>query len=82
MGIKVNPFKVPRIIGKQGSMVTIIKQATNCQVVVGQNGLIWLEGTPQDEVKAVSAIKKIEKESHMPGLTERIKKFLGAGEEK
>lgn len=74
--IRVSPFKVPRIIGKQGSMVTLIKQATNCSIVVGQNGLIWLQGNPEDEVLAVKTIKKIEKEAHRQGLTENIKQFL------
>jgi len=74
--ITVNPFKVPRIIGKQGSMVSQVKQATNCQIIVGQNGLIWLQGSPQDEALAVKTIKKIEKESHHPGLTDKINKFL------
>lgn len=75
--IQVNPYKVPRIIGKQGSMVTLIKQATECKIIVGQNGLIWLQGEPEKEVKAVSAIKKIERESHTQGLTENIKQYLG-----
>jgi len=74
--IKVNPFKVPRIIGKQGSMVTMIKQVTNTHLIVGQNGLIWLQGEPEQEVLAVKTIKKIERESHTKGLTEQIKKFL------
>ncbi|MFH0874880.1 MAG: exosome complex RNA-binding protein Rrp4 [archaeon] len=76
--IKVNPNKVPRIIGKQGSMVSMIKNVTNCQIIVGQNGLIWIKGEPQNEIMAVSAIKKIETESHMSGLTDRIKEFIGA----
>jgi exosome complex component RRP4 len=76
--IKVNTYKVPRIIGKQGSMVSMMKQATNCRIVVGQNGLIWLQGEPQEEVLAVQTVKKIEKESHMSGLTDRIKAFLEA----
>jgi len=75
--ISVNPYKVPRIIGKQGSMVTLIKQATGCKVIVGQNGLIWLQGDPKKEVLAAKTIKKIEKESHHQGLTEKIKQWLG-----
>ncbi len=75
--IHVNPNKVPRIIGKQGSMVMMLKDATKCQIVVGQNGVIWISGQPEDEIKAVEAIRKIEAESHMPGLTERIKDHLG-----
>lgn len=75
--VKINPYKVPRVIGKQGSMVTMIKQATNCQIIVGQNGLIWVQGNPKEEALAIQTIKKIEKEAHTPGLTEKIKAFLG-----
>jgi exosome complex component RRP4 len=74
--IKVNPYKVPRIIGKQGSMVTMVKQATGCKIIVGQNGIIWLQGEPKQEIIAVETLKKIENESHRNGLTEEIKKFL------
>lgn len=74
--IKVNPHKVPRVIGKEGSMVIMIKQATGCNILVGQNGLIWLDGTPEAEVIAERAVKKIEAEAHLSGLTDRIKEFL------
>lgn len=74
--IKVNTHKVPRIIGKKGSMVTMIKNATDVKITVGQNGLIWLCGEPAMENIAVQAIKKIEEESHISGLTERIREFL------
>ncbi|MBI4145801.1 RNA-binding protein [Candidatus Woesearchaeota archaeon] len=74
--IEVSPFKVPRIIGKDGSMVTMIKQATGCDIVVGQNGWIWLDGEPEKEVIAVNAIKKIEVEAHLGGLTNRMSEWL------
>jgi len=75
--MKVAPSKVPRIIGKMGSMVTMIKKVTNCNIIVGQNGVVWLKGTePEDEILAVETIKKIETESHVSGLTDRIKEFL------
>jgi len=74
--IHVAPNKVPRIIGKQGSMVMMIKDYTKCQIIVGQNGVVWISGQPSGEVVAVNAIRKIEAESHMSGLTERIKAFL------
>jgi len=45
--IKVNAAKVPRIIGKRGSMISMIKQATGCQAVIGQNGLVWLSCEPE-----------------------------------
>jgi exosome complex component RRP4 len=74
--IYVAPNKVPRIIGKQGSMVMMIKDYTKCQILVGQNGVVWISGQPMGEVVAVNAIRKIEAESHMAGLTERMKAFL------
>jgi exosome complex component RRP4 len=74
--ITVNCNKVPRIIGKQGSMVSLIKNATGCKIIVGQNGIVWLQGEPMSEVIAIQAIKKIEEESHISGLTERVTEFL------
>lgn len=75
--VYVSPSKVPRIIGKQGSMVSMIKKATNCNIIVGQNGVVWIKGLkPGDELLAVETIRKIEEESHISGLTDRIQKFL------
>ncbi len=75
--IKITSTKVPRIIGKKGSMVSMIKLATGCRIVVGQNGVVWVSGEePDKELLAVETIKKIEKEAHIAGLTDRIKEFL------
>jgi len=74
--VKVTPAKVPRIIGKEGSMVSMIKDATGCNIFVGQNGLVWLNGEPEQEVLAVKAIEKVNSEAHLPGLTDRMKEFL------
>jgi exosome complex component RRP4 len=75
--VEVNPHKVPRVIGKDGSMVLMMKNATGCTITVGQNGWIWVEGaTPEAEMQAVAAIKKVEEDAHLPGLTEKMKEFL------
>src|SRR3989339_249832 len=74
--IEVDANKVPRIIGKQGSMVVMIKEATRCNIIVGQNGLIWIDGEPMNELLAIQAIRKISAESHTSGLTDKIKGFL------
>lgn len=74
--IEVNAHKVPRIIGKQGSMISMVKRATGCRIIVGQNGLVWIDGEPDKEIIAVNTIKKIEAESHISGLTDRIKTHL------
>ena len=75
--IEVTPSKVPRVIGKQGSMVSLIKDKTKCKITVGQNGRVWIQGeNPEDELLATQAILMIENESHIDGLTDRITKFL------
>lgn len=75
--ITIASTKVPRVIGKQGSMVQMLKEKTNCNIVVGQNGIIWIEGkNPNDELMATEAILKIEQESHVDGLTEKMKEYL------
>lgn len=74
--MKINAHKVPRIIGKKGSMVSMIKNATDCKITVGQNGRIWLQGEPQMEFLAIKTIEKIDRESHVSGLTDRIKEYL------
>jgi exosome complex component RRP4 len=72
--VPINPAKVPRLIGKQGSMINMIKDKTGCRINVGQNGFVWLEG---DNVElAVKAIDIIQKESYREGLTDRVAEFL------
>jgi exosome complex component RRP4 len=75
--ISVNSQKVPRVIGKKGSMVMLIKEKTNCEIVVGQNGLVWISGnTPEEEYRAEQAVKMIAQKSHVEGLTEKVEQFL------
>ncbi|HLC57162.1 MAG TPA: exosome complex RNA-binding protein Rrp4 [Candidatus Nanoarchaeia archaeon] len=78
--LEVTPSKVPRIIGKQGSMISLIKEKTSCMIVVGQNGKVWIKGeNTEDEVRAAEAVLKIEQESHVDGLTEKINELLSKG---
>ncbi|CAG0952542.1 MAG: exosome complex RNA-binding protein Rrp4 [Candidatus Methanoperedens sp.] len=74
--IEVTPSKVPRLIGRSGSMIAMLKNETNCNIFIGQNGRVWLTGKDKNLDLAVRTIQKIENESHIPGLTDRIVKFL------
>lgn len=74
--IKINPQKVPRIIGREGSMITLIKNKTGCEITVSQNGLVWIKGTPEKEYLTQLAIELIEERSHQEGLTEKVEAFL------
>lgn len=72
--INISPHKVPRVIGKKGTMVQQINQKTNCHVIVGQNGLVWIEG--DNPTVAAEAVKKVEEEAHTDGLTDRIGEWI------
>jgi len=75
--IEITPTKIPRVIGKQGSMINTIKEQTGCHVVIGQNGRIAISGkSPEDERLAIMAIRKIEEKAHTSGLTDRVTEML------
>jgi len=77
MIIKINPNKVPRIIGKEGSMINLIKQESGCNVTVGQNGLIWISGDKvDDELLVKKAIGFITEKSFVSGLTEAVEEWF------
>ena len=75
--VEINPAKVPRVIGKKGSMQATLENETGCKLVVGRNGRIVID-CPNRDLKdiLVLAIRKIEREAHIPGLTDRIKEFI------
>ncbi len=78
--IEVNPSNVPRIIGRQGSMIKTIKDASGCNVVVGQNGYVWIQGEDLDKVLLVQkAIEMIDQDAQESGLTEKVEKMLKGG---
>jgi exosome complex component RRP4 len=75
--MKINSKKVPRIIGKEGSMVSLIKEESNCDITVGQNGYIWIKGDKvEDELLAKKAVMFVAEKSFVHGLTEKVKEFL------
>jgi exosome complex component RRP4 len=78
--IKITPSKVPRLIGKRGSMINMIKELSGTEMVVGQNGWVWIKGEPKNELSAMKAIYKIDRESHTKGLTNRIEDMLKGGD--
>lgn len=74
--MKINPNKVPRVIGKEGSMVSIIKESSGCDITVGQNGFVWLNAENiEKELKARKIIEYICENSYIEGLTDKVKEF-------
>lgn len=74
--IEISHTRVPRLIGKGGSMISMLKKEVNCNIFVGQNGRIWISGGADDTDLALKTIALIEKEAHTNGLTDRIVGFL------
>ena len=76
MVMEISPTKVPRVIGKQGSMLTLIKDMTRCQIYVGQNGRIWLDGDDRDTAIAARALRLIDERAQAFGLTEAVRELV------
>jgi len=77
MIIYINSNKVPRVIGKEGSMISLIKNETNCNITVGQNGVVWISGKNIDnELFAKEAILFVTEKSYIGGLTEKMKEWF------
>ncbi|MEK6945786.1 MAG: exosome complex RNA-binding protein Rrp4 [Nanoarchaeota archaeon] len=77
MIVKVNPNKIPRIIGREGSMIKLIKDETGCEITAGQNGLVWIKGDKiEDELFAKRAIDFITEKSFVSGLTDEVKSWF------
>jgi exosome complex component RRP4 len=77
--INITPSKIPRLIGKKGSMINMILKETRCQVTIGQNGRVLIHGRNRaDEALAVKVIKKVDAEAHTSGLTSRIQAYFTA----
>ena len=74
--VEISHSKVPRVIGKGGSMITMIMKYTRCQTFVGQNGRVWIDGEMDDMLHAVRAIRMIDEHAQAVGLTEAVKAYL------
>ena len=74
--VKLDPTNVPRVIGKQGSMITTIREKTQTRIQIGQNGYIWIDGKGEDIALAQKAVETINRESTSKGLTKKIEKLL------
>lgn len=75
--LEVDPAKVPRVIGKRQSMLSILKEKTKSEIIVANNGRIWVKPPSVRELIALEkALRKIEEESHVAGLSDRISSML------
>jgi exosome complex component RRP4 len=77
MILEVSPAKIPRIIGRRGSMINMINDHLNIDTMVGQNGRIWIRAPSTEVLRlAIKAFKTIEAQAHTSKLTDRISEML------
>jgi exosome complex component RRP4 len=76
--VKITPMKVPRLIGRKGYMINMIAELTSCEIKVGQNGVVVIDGPVEGVRKAVEVIQLIEQEAHTADLTAKVQQLLGA----
>ncbi|EOD42513.1 ribosomal RNA-processing protein RRP4 [Candidatus Nanobsidianus stetteri] len=74
--LKVDPARIPRVIGKNSSMLNLIKQYLKVDIIIGKNGRIYLNGDVNDILKAVDIIRFVINNSYKRGLTEKVKEIL------
>jgi len=74
--LKVDPARIPRLIGKNSSMLNLIKENLKIDIIIGKNGRIYLNGDVKDVSKAVDIIRFIINNSYKMGLTEKVKEIL------
>jgi len=75
--VRVTPTKIPRVIGRKGSMINLLTRGTDTRITVGQNGVILVSGErPEMEALAVKVLQMIEREAHTLGLTDRVEELL------
>ena len=75
--VKISPSKVPRLIGKRGSMIQTIEEATTAAITIGQNGWVVLScESPEGLLKAKKAIQMVDEQAHVANLTDQVKEML------
>ena len=80
--VTISPSKIPRLIGKRGTMIQTIEMTTNAVITIGQNGWIVVAcESSEGLLKAKNAIKMIDERAHVTNLTDQVKSMLESKEE-
>ncbi|MEZ0290240.1 MAG: exosome complex RNA-binding protein Rrp4 [Sulfolobales archaeon] len=76
--VEVNPTRVPRIIGRKSSMLEILVRETNCDIIVANNGRILIKKCPtrDHEEILIRALKIIESQPYIKGLTNKVREYI------
>jgi len=80
--LNISSTRVPRLIGKRGSMIQTIEQATQTRILIGQNGILVVTGKTNEGIAlSFKAIRLVEEEAHTSNLTQKVKDLLNVPED-
>jgi len=74
--VRVSPARIPRVVGRGGSMIQTITAQTGARVAIGQNGRIWVDGNPEAIRRVTDVLRMIEANGQRSGLTSRVESYL------
>ena len=72
--IPVTAVRTPRLIGKNGSMLDLLRNGTGSEIIVGKNGRVWAKGGDLELLRKV--IFFIENNSYKNNLTKAVEGFF------
>ena len=73
--ISFPPAKVPRLIGRKSSMISLIREHAGGDIAVGNNGFVWISEKCNIPL-VLKAINLIINKAHISGLTDAMAQFL------
>lgn len=74
--VEVTPVRTPRLIGKNGSMLELLKQGTKCDIIIGKNGRVWARNG--NAVLLRKVVEFINANSYKSNLTNAVEGFFKA----
>lgn len=77
--IEFQPAKVPRLIGRNNSMINLIKEAVG-EIIVGNNGYIWVSENSNTQL-LLKILALIIQKAHFEGLTDEVSQLISKEKE-
>ena len=74
--LSINVSKVIRLVGRDMEMINLIRRATSCRILVGHNGMIWVEGESEGVSMVERTVQLIDGYPHPRQLNGKIRELL------
>ncbi len=76
MLVRFNPMKISRIIGKEGTMINLLRERSKCDILLGKNGVAWVSGDKMGMEAVLAAINVIDENSYMGDVSGKVREIL------